>query len=37
LKKDEIPHEKNYKFNNSALLGSNDGDDGFVEMFWKMV
>ena len=36
LKKDNIPHKKYFKFNNSALFGNNDTKDKFVEMFWEM-
>ena len=36
LQKDDIPHEKYFKFNNSALFAFNDSSDKFVEMFWDM-
>ena len=32
----KIPHQNKFKFNNSAIFGSDEGDNDFSEMFWKM-
>ena len=32
----KIPHQNKFKFNNSAIFGSDEGDNDISEMFWKM-
>ncbi|CAG0878587.1 unnamed protein product [Darwinula stevensoni] len=36
LKAAKIPHDKSYRFNNSALFSANTIDEGFQFMFWDM-
>ena len=36
LKAAKIPHDKSYRFNNSALFSVNAIDEGFQFMFWDM-
>ncbi|CAG0904408.1 unnamed protein product [Darwinula stevensoni] len=36
LKAANIPHDKSFQFNNSALFSGNEADEGFQYMFWIM-